>query len=168
MSIESSDHLDARCPRCGYDLRGFIETWECECSLEGCCSECGLEFDWRTVLDAAAWRSDFLFEHHWQRRPIRSWFKTVLRSCRPIRFWSQVSIHDTIQPKPLLFMVFSAVSVFVIVFHGVAYAAAVLFSQLDTWLFPLSRGRWSPSTLGWWSQDLDAIVRSVRTPAGCE
>lgn len=42
---------DPKCPRCGYDLRGIMETWKNACDLQGICSECGLEFEWGNVLD---------------------------------------------------------------------------------------------------------------------
>lgn len=73
------------CSRCAYNLR-MLQVPRCP--------ECGLEFDWQDVLDKARWQSDFLFEHHWHRSPIRSYLRTFLRSLRPGRFWSHVSIHE--------------------------------------------------------------------------
>ena len=97
--------------RCGYNLYTLQPPR---------CPECGLEFEWSVVLDASARRSDFLFEHHWRSRPIRSWALTVWRALRPIRFWRNVSIHDRIHAGPLWFLLFSAVVVFLVLFHGLA------------------------------------------------
>lgn len=43
-----------RCPRCGYDQSGEVQTWRSACPLHGRCPECGLEFRWRYVLHARA------------------------------------------------------------------------------------------------------------------
>ena len=46
---DSTTHA-AKCPRCGYDLRGAIETWREQCPLTGRCNECGLDIKWAEVL----------------------------------------------------------------------------------------------------------------------
>ena len=40
----------AACPRCGYDLRGALETWKRKCPINGVCTECGLKFEWGELL----------------------------------------------------------------------------------------------------------------------
>jgi len=84
--------FDVLCGRCGYNFRMLTEPR---------CPECGLEFDWFTVLDESAGRSEFLFEHNWRKRPLGAWWQTVRRGLRPRRFWQQVSIHDRIYARPL-------------------------------------------------------------------
>lgn len=91
--------FDVLCSRCGYNLRTLTRPK---------CPECGLEFGWREIVAAKALESDFLFEHHWRRRPVRSLFKTVWRSLRPRAFWSSVSIHQEVRPRPLWFLVLIA------------------------------------------------------------
>jgi hypothetical protein len=76
---------DLHCSRCDYNLR-MLERPRCP--------ECGLVFAWRDLLDAARRRSEFLFEHRWRDRPVRSWLLTLRRSLRPGRFWAGVSIHE--------------------------------------------------------------------------
>lgn len=39
------------CPRCGYDLSGIVDSWQASCPVEGICSECGHEFDWKDAYD---------------------------------------------------------------------------------------------------------------------
>ncbi|MFB3103994.1 MAG: hypothetical protein ACE1ZA_03615, partial [Pseudomonadales bacterium] len=48
--LPSALQRTARCPRCGYDLRGAIGTWADQCPLHGTCAECGLQFVWAEVL----------------------------------------------------------------------------------------------------------------------
>jgi len=43
---------DARCPRCGYDLRGAVATWNDTCPMSGTCTECGLFFEWAELFSA--------------------------------------------------------------------------------------------------------------------
>ena len=104
--------FDVLCSRCGYNLRTLTRPK---------CTECGLDFSWDRVLDKAGFRSSFLFEHHWQSRPLRSWFVTVWRSLRPTKFWKSISMHERVAPKPLAFMVTIAVLCFPIIFHGGAF-----------------------------------------------
>jgi hypothetical protein len=95
--------FDVLCSRCGYNLRTLTRPK---------CTECGLEFEWPEVIQRAVHQSDFLFEHHWHRRPIRSFVTTVWRSFEPRKFWAQVSIHQRIQPGPLWFLILLASPVF--------------------------------------------------------
>jgi len=83
------------CARCGYNLRMLTAPR---------CPECGLEFEWGEALRQAVSESDFLFEHQWRRRPVRSFAVTVWRSLLPGRFWRSVSIHDRLSAKPLLIL----------------------------------------------------------------
>ncbi len=87
--------FDVLCCRCEYNLRMLRQPR---------CPECGLEFDWPTMLNRALCTSDFLIEHHWRKQPIKSFLKTIWISMRPSRFWSQVSMHEEIHPGPLLAM----------------------------------------------------------------
>ncbi len=100
-NVPDWEHIDFEvcCARCGYNLRMLPKAQ---------CPECGLGFDWESVLDKALWKSKFLFEHHWRSRPIHSWATTVYRSLRPKRFWSQVSIHEHANAGPLWFLVLTA------------------------------------------------------------
>lgn len=50
MTGDQANVAHANCPRCGYNLRGVVETWRDSCPLDGTCSECGLAFAWREVL----------------------------------------------------------------------------------------------------------------------
>lgn len=104
--------FEVLCSRCGYNLRMLPQPR---------CPECGLQFDWRDVLDASAWRSKFLFEHHWRDRFVRSWLKSTWAGLRPFRFWRQVSIHDRVRPGPLWFLLLTSVLWFPITVHLLAW-----------------------------------------------
>ena len=144
--------FELACPRCGYNLRMLTRPR---------CPECGLDFDWRAVLDRAAWTSDFLFEHHWRNRPIRSWFTTVWRSFRPFKFWRSVSIHERVEVPPLLFMLVGSILVFMAVLQGTAWLLSLLFSLLEP-ANPFGSGAYSyagPGTYGRLSGYLEALAR---------
>lgn len=113
------------CPRCDYNLRTLAHPR---------CPECGLDIDWHAALDRAAFHSDFLFEHHWRKRPVRSWLKTVWRSFRPRRFWSEVSIHDRIAAGPLWTMLALSVVAFLVALHGSAYLMYLLLDVIADFL----------------------------------
>jgi len=114
--------FDLLCSRCGYNLR-LLPTPRCP--------ECGLEFDWRALLAARYSASDFLFEYRWRDRPLRAWFKTMVRALRPWRFWRAVSLHERICPGPLVVMLLASPVVFAIVLHGFALLLAVACHYLD-------------------------------------
>lgn len=107
--------FDINCSRCAYNLR-MLE--------QARCPECGLEFEWPIMLEIAATGSDFLFEHNWRKRPVRSFATTILRSFRPRRFWNSVSLHERIAFGPLLFMFAFGIVSFSIALHGGALVIA--------------------------------------------
>jgi hypothetical protein len=73
---------DVCCPLCGYNLRGLSEPR---------CPECGYRAaTWRALIDETAWRHPYLFEHH-PRRHLLSFFKTLVMSWLPSRFWKQLA-----------------------------------------------------------------------------
>jgi hypothetical protein len=73
------------------------------------------------VLENATRKNDFLFEHHWKTRPIRSWSTTVWRSLRPKQFWGQVSMHEDVQVAPLVAHFFLAITTSFAALHGSAW-----------------------------------------------
>jgi hypothetical protein len=115
--------FEVNCARCGYNLRMLTVPR---------CPECGLEFEWTAVLRAHAWRSTFLFEHHWRTKFFRSWFTTVWRSLRPWSFWRQVSIHEHVSPGPLWFMMACSILVFLVALHGIALLGAKLIEVVSS------------------------------------
>lgn len=88
------------CPRCGYDLRGAVQSWESACPLAGRCAECGLDFDWREVMREATHPK--LFEHQWRKQPIRSLVWTLLTIARPWRFWREVRLAHRLRLRAIL------------------------------------------------------------------
>jgi len=76
--------------------------------------ECGLDFDWPDVLRESGFRSDFLFEHHWKNRPLRSLFVTLKKSFRARRLLGE-SVHTRSNRSSglSLLLLISIVAVFV-------------------------------------------------------
>ncbi|MFO0856821.1 MAG: hypothetical protein U0640_05615 [Phycisphaerales bacterium] len=89
------------CPRCGYDLRGQVDTWRvplatqadvvrfesgevlesevgAKCPVEGTCSECGLGFEWKYVFRPELAGPGWFVETRRVGR-VRAWFATVRR-----------------------------------------------------------------------------------------
>lgn len=95
----------ARCPRCGYDLRGAIGTWADRCPLQGTCTECGLQFTWAEVLHPEK------FEPRWcvefapgMRRSVlvRASLATFIRSFWPFGFWRALKMSMPIRWRRLV------------------------------------------------------------------
>jgi len=114
--------FEVTCARCGYNLRMLTAPR---------CTECGLEFEWPRVLRQATSESDFLFEHHWRNRPIRSFLATVWRSFRPVKFWRSVSIYDRVRAGPLVFMLVLSIVWFAIIFEGLSAGFYLTFDALS-------------------------------------
>ena len=93
MTMPVTNERATRCPRCGYDLRGAIETWQEACPLRGTCTECGLSIHWAEVLVPEKFEPPWCVEYV---KPLRrfgwAWAQTVARSGRPFRFWSTLKM----------------------------------------------------------------------------
>lgn len=84
------------CPRCRYDQSGSIATWQDSCPVAGQCSECGLTFLWRDVLNEKFRALDGYFEHAPRFSPIKL-INTILAVHRPWQFWSKLQMHHRIE-----------------------------------------------------------------------
>jgi hypothetical protein len=96
----------ARCPRCGYDLSGVTASWTQSCPLDGVCSECGLAFEWRFVLDPHIVGPSWSVEH-WRKGEeraalIRRVLGTWLRVFVPGRLWRSLAMHNRVRLGALL------------------------------------------------------------------
>ncbi|MCZ6834723.1 MAG: hypothetical protein O7G85_03020 [Planctomycetota bacterium] len=99
----SKARQDVNCPRCGYDLRGAIETWKNFSPLGGTCAECGLEFDWAELL------SSKIRKPRWNVEYTRSiivfpitTLATMAMSFRPARFWSSMKMTHVFRPRRVI------------------------------------------------------------------
>ena len=89
---------EARCPRCGYDLRGVVGAWESSCPLEGVCSECGLAVRWAEVLRPEKFAPWWCVESVPRLRAVPlSASATMLRSFRPWTFWRELKMSQRIR-----------------------------------------------------------------------
>ncbi len=148
-----------RCARCGADLKGRSEPtcpacglefdWadavpieeltclHCDYHLYGLekprCPECGEWFAWEEVLHAYRTRSKPFFEYQWRSRPVRSFARSWMAALRPRKFWSEVELHDPVQVRPLIAMVFIGVVLFAA--SMVVSSAMVEWLEQRTWLW---------------------------------
>ena len=87
------------CPRCGYDQTGAIAAWDREqspqCPTSGTCSECGLAFAWRDLLNPVHGRQDRNFEHA-RRDMARAFLRTFWAALRPWALWRSVRMEHVI------------------------------------------------------------------------
>lgn len=94
---------NAKCPRCGYDLRGAIETWKEQCPLLGICTECGLEIKWAEVLHPEKFEPQWCVEFVPSRKLfLQSCGKTLLRSFWPFHFWHALKMSMPIRWRQLV------------------------------------------------------------------
>ncbi len=113
--------FEVRCSKCDYNLRMLTQSR---------CPECGLEFHWPDVLERSQNRSAFLFEHWWRQRPFSSLGRTLYATLRPRRFWSSVSIHDRIHPRPLIFLILLAPFLFLLTLHPLAWSIGTVLKAV--------------------------------------
>ena len=85
--------LPATCPRCGYDQSGIVATWTEACPLEGVCSECGLEMEWKDVLGPDAGALRWFVEHVPRIQVLPASIATMFRVLLPWVFWRQVQLQ---------------------------------------------------------------------------
>ncbi len=84
----------AACPRCGYDLRGAIATWQEACPIDGICTECGLRFAWREILSTRFTMPKWCIEAKRGAMAVpRQVAGTAARTWWPWAFWS--GLHMT-------------------------------------------------------------------------
>jgi hypothetical protein len=121
-----------RCPKCGYDQSGIIDSWTDHCPLDGRCAECGLEFEWSIVMDPS--RED-LFWYSEHGRTMRSAVlrtpTTVAMMLLPYRFWHGVTVLADVRLKALA-----------------AWAFVLLLSMHLLTSIPVAVGYWR-DTAGW-------------------
>lgn len=95
------------CPLCEYNLRGLSE---------GRCPECGYRFEWSVITDPAARPHPFAFENHPERN-VRSFFRTLLGTITPTRFWKSLSPMQPSRPGRLIAyaVIYSVLTVFILI-----------------------------------------------------
>jgi len=109
---------DVLCPLCEYNLRGLSEPR---------CPECGHRFEWEDVTDPNTRVHPYLFEHHPERN-IRSFFRTLWGTLRPVKFWRSVSPMQPSRPGRLaVYWVITSVLVFLAFFGEWARAIVAMW-----------------------------------------
>ncbi|MCC6677124.1 MAG: hypothetical protein IT436_08265 [Phycisphaerales bacterium] len=130
------------CPRCGYDQSGVIDSWKESCPLTGTCSECGLDFAWRDVLNLAYSVHLHLFEHA-KAHLLQSWWRTVKKTRRPGRFWTWMRIEYEVRPARLAWFAatgFPAMYILAACFTTALYIGVGVANVLDVPYY-----RWAPA-----------------------
>lgn len=104
--------FELHCPRCGYNVRGLPRPR---------CPECGLVFEWKSLIDRERAGNKDLFEYRWRRRLLRSWLRTAAAGFRPRRFWSGVSVYDPVRAGPLIAFAFISIVVSLALLHALSF-----------------------------------------------
>ncbi|MHC4613719.1 MAG: hypothetical protein ACYTAU_09105, partial [Planctomycetota bacterium] len=136
---------DARCPRCGYDLRGAVATWDATCPMTGTCTECGLSFEWAELLSAAFAMPRWCVEAPQRLRGLPAQaVATFARSWLPWRFWAELRMsHPSRWGRLVAYLgLFAAV---LYVAFALAHGAAVW----QEWDSAVRGWGYTPSTGGW-------------------
>jgi hypothetical protein len=69
-----------------------MSTWTSVCPVEGRCSECGYEYQWKHLLGPNLGVPKWFFETA-RRRVIRAAISTSVRTLMPWHFWRRVPLH---------------------------------------------------------------------------
>jgi hypothetical protein len=85
-------------------------TWRDSCPLGATCTECGLVFEVRHVLNPALLRRSRFFECAEQRRA-RSFVRTAFLTLRPWGFWKRVRLEYPFRPGRAALVVAAVVSI---------------------------------------------------------
>ena len=147
----------ARCPRCGYDLRGAIGTWADQCPLQGTCAECGLQFAWVEVLHPEKFEPRWCIEYAPGRLGVLTGaIKTLLRSLWPWRFFSSLKMSHTVRPRRLALYL-----VFLLLIPGIAYVAEQTTVAVRV-RYELTRPNWGITSVN--HSYFAAIIEAVFKP----
>lgn len=121
----STERPHPRCPRCGYDLSGLVDSWSDACPLEGVCPECGLRLRWRLILGPGGSPPAWSVEHAPIRRVPLAAAATAIRVARPIRLFRRLRMHHEVRAGRLV-----AFSVLLFVPAWVAWGLVILAEGL--------------------------------------
>ena len=126
MANEVREFKTMVCPRCGYDQRGVIDRWQDTCPMEGTCSECGLDFLWRDVLNPHFATPEWCVEFsRGVPRIAVTILTTAAMTLRPWRFWRELRMSHPIHPRRLaLFMIVVPLAAVIVFSLTVGYATA--------------------------------------------
>jgi hypothetical protein len=147
---------EPECPRCGYGLTGVVRSWTDACPLQGRCSECGLEFEWRDALNPQFSFPRWCVEGDGGRSvPLRA-IRTMLMMFRPWRFWRELQMQHPVRwwrislvfvlIVPLLYLVF-AISAGLATWDSAKSSATVGVRKNPPWVDALQAG----AMLNWFS-----------------
>jgi hypothetical protein len=90
------------CPRCGYDQRGVMATWNDSCPLTTHCAECGLELEWRLLLNDRLAGPLWSIEHANTRADFaRRMPRTIAAAFVPPVMWRSMRIEHEIRSRRL-------------------------------------------------------------------
>lgn len=133
------------CPRCGYDQSGAITAWERidppSCPLDETCTECGLTFAWRDVLNPMYRRELRFFENAMIGRA-HAFRLTWWKAARPWEFWRWVKMEHALAPWRIVLLAFIGM----LLTH---LAVVLVFGLLSLCTYLLGGG--SPLGRGYWS-----------------
>jgi len=125
MSFVDSN-ADVHCPRCGYNQRGAMATWDEKgsCPLKGTCAECGLTFLWIEMFEPERVPPRWCIEHTDASRFPIAMFMTCFHSLRPWRFWSRLKMSHEVCRRRLVCYVAVFFCALVLLFSCVQATAA--------------------------------------------
>jgi hypothetical protein len=134
LSMDSTSTVtepELLCPLCEYNLRGLTEPR---------CPECGHRSTWEELKRDQP-NHPYLFERHPQRN-VWSFWRTLLGSLRPRKFWRELS--PTVRPVPRRLLIFCAIIV----------ALGILGTLMSTAVTVTQWAQWNATARQRWVQDM--------------
>ncbi|GDY00405.1 hypothetical protein LBMAG48_28080 [Phycisphaerae bacterium] len=148
------------CPRCGYDLAGQIAAWHpngdsldgANCPTQSTCSECGLTFEWRALLNPTISGPTWFLETT-RHKYLRATRVTWLQALRPWTFWRTISLELRPRPRRILLSLALLLATFFLLHAVIGFSGRVGIMTLS----PNYPTRWASAR----TTDLTIIAKSA-------
>jgi hypothetical protein len=101
MGASTIAQEEITCPRCGFELRGLIESWQETCPLEGRCGECGFRFPWSELFSQRAYMPDWCVEFAPPRWFPAAGAATLGMVFLPWKLWSSIRLTFPLKARRL-------------------------------------------------------------------
>lgn len=159
-----------RCLRCGYDLRGVMESWTNSCPLDGTCSECGLKWEWAELISPTRRLPRWNIELSSRPWSPRVFLRTLFMQLSPWIAWRELRMEHAVRGSRLVGYAGRIVLMCILLWYG-AYVGFAAGNYVNMVMQRANGSVYSPAAEVIWLQFVfmpwsDQSVGSVTHPTG--